>query len=103
MTNLMKRVVLARHIAGVPTAADFRLDDDTSGIGALLEAVANQHHFNVVLSKHFHLRDLLLRSGRRHVYFALYPEQLARIRYTLGMVSGTGTHHSPLAFFISQS
>ena len=26
------------------TAADFRLDDDTSGIGALLEAVANQHH-----------------------------------------------------------
>jgi hypothetical protein len=31
---------------GVPvlTAADFRLDDDTSGIGALLEAVANQHH-----------------------------------------------------------
>jgi len=28
----------------VLTAADFRLDDDTSGIGALLEAVANQHH-----------------------------------------------------------
>lgn len=26
------------------TAADFRLDDDASGIGALLEAVANQHH-----------------------------------------------------------
>ncbi len=26
------------------TAADFRLDDDFSGIGALLEAVANQHH-----------------------------------------------------------
>ncbi len=26
------------------TAADFRLDDDSSGIGALLEAVANQHH-----------------------------------------------------------
>lgn len=30
--------------APVLTAADFRLDDDTSGIGALLEAVANQHH-----------------------------------------------------------
>ncbi|KJJ99199.1 hypothetical protein UB44_13745 [Burkholderiaceae bacterium 26] len=28
----------------VLTAADFRLDDSTSGIGALLEAVANQHH-----------------------------------------------------------
>ncbi|MFN7288910.1 MAG: DUF499 domain-containing protein [bacterium] len=28
----------------VLTAADFRLDDDTSGIGALLEAVANQQH-----------------------------------------------------------
>ena len=28
----------------VLTAADFRLDDETSGIGALLEAVANQHH-----------------------------------------------------------
>jgi len=28
----------------VLTAADFRLDDDTAGIGALLEAVANQHH-----------------------------------------------------------
>ncbi len=28
----------------VLTAADFRLDDGASGIGALLEAVANQHH-----------------------------------------------------------
>ncbi len=27
MTNLMKRVALARHIAGVPTAADFRLEE----------------------------------------------------------------------------
>ncbi|QIP02981.2 DUF499 domain-containing protein [Bradyrhizobium symbiodeficiens] len=34
------------HGEAVPvlTAADFRLDDDSSGIGALLEAVANQHH-----------------------------------------------------------
>jgi hypothetical protein len=32
------------EIVPVLTAADFRLDDDTSGIGALLEAVANQHH-----------------------------------------------------------
>src|SRR5262249_33836330 len=26
------------------TAADFRLDDETSGIAALLDSVANQHH-----------------------------------------------------------
>lgn len=32
------------EIVPVLTAADFRLDDETSGIGALLEAVANQHH-----------------------------------------------------------
>jgi hypothetical protein len=30
--------------APVLTAADFRLDDESSGIGTLLEAVANQHH-----------------------------------------------------------
>ena len=28
----------------VLTAADFRLDDDASGIGALLDSVSNQHH-----------------------------------------------------------
>src|SRR5262249_26297309 len=28
----------------VLTAADFRLDDDVTGIGALLSSVANQHH-----------------------------------------------------------
>lgn len=32
------------EIVPVLTAADFRLDDETSGIGALLEAVANQQH-----------------------------------------------------------
>ncbi|WP_176314319.1 DUF499 domain-containing protein [Burkholderia vietnamiensis] len=30
--------------APILTAADFRLDDDASGIGALLDSVANQHH-----------------------------------------------------------
>ncbi|ADZ68952.1 hypothetical protein SL003B_0519 [Polymorphum gilvum SL003B-26A1] len=30
--------------SSVLTAADFRLDDDTSGIGALLDSVANQQH-----------------------------------------------------------
>jgi hypothetical protein len=30
--------------APILTAADFRLDDDTAGIGALLDSVANQHH-----------------------------------------------------------
>ena len=28
----------------VLTAADFRLDDDASGIGALLDSVSNEHH-----------------------------------------------------------
>lgn len=31
-------------IAPVLTAADFRLDDDASGIGALLDSVSNEHH-----------------------------------------------------------
>lgn len=31
-------------VAPVLTAADFRLDDDASGIGALLDSVANEHH-----------------------------------------------------------
>ena len=30
--------------APVLTAADFRLDDDASGIGALLDSVSNEHH-----------------------------------------------------------
>jgi hypothetical protein len=32
------------EVVPVLTAGDFRLDDEASGIGALLEAVANQHH-----------------------------------------------------------
>ncbi len=31
-------------VAPVLTAADFRLDDEASGIGALLDSVSNQHH-----------------------------------------------------------
>jgi hypothetical protein len=31
-------------LTAIITAADFRLDDDTSGIAALLDSVANQHH-----------------------------------------------------------
>ena len=31
-------------VAPVLTAADFRLDDDASGIGALLDSVSNEHH-----------------------------------------------------------
>jgi hypothetical protein len=30
------------------TAADFRLDDESSGITALLDSVANQHHVSCV-------------------------------------------------------
>jgi len=32
------------EVARVLTAADFRLDDDASGIGALLDSVSNEHH-----------------------------------------------------------
>ena len=32
------------QVAPILTAADFRLDDDASGIGALLDSVSNQHH-----------------------------------------------------------
>ena len=32
------------EVAPVLTAADFRLDDDASGIGALLDSVSNEHH-----------------------------------------------------------
>lgn len=32
------------NVSPVLTAADFRLDDDSSGIGALLDSVANEHH-----------------------------------------------------------
>jgi hypothetical protein len=40
--------------APILTAADFRLDDDAAGIGALLDSVANQQHRN--------LRDKALRN-----------------------------------------
>lgn len=32
------------EVAPILTAADFRLDDDASGIGALLDSVSNEHH-----------------------------------------------------------
>lgn len=32
------------EVSPILTAADFRLDDDASGIGALLDSVSNQHH-----------------------------------------------------------
>lgn len=35
------------EVAPVLTAADFRLDDDASGIGALLDSVSNEHHRNL--------------------------------------------------------
>lgn len=41
LANLYKR---QGEAAPVLTAADFRLDDDTSGIGALLDSVSNEHH-----------------------------------------------------------
>ena len=41
LANLYKR---QGEAAPVLTAADFRLDDETSGIGALLDSVSNEHH-----------------------------------------------------------
>jgi len=41
LANLYKR---RGEEVPVLTAADFRLDDDASGIGALLDSVANEHH-----------------------------------------------------------
>ena len=32
------------EVVPILTAADFRLDDDTSGIGALLDSISNEHH-----------------------------------------------------------
>ena len=41
LANLYKR---RGEVVPVLTAADFRMDDNASGIGALLDSVANQHH-----------------------------------------------------------
>jgi len=45
MIRIMANLYKSRgEMSPVLTAADFRLDDDASGIGALLDSVANQHH-----------------------------------------------------------
>ena len=41
------------------TAADFRLDDDKSGIAALLDSVSNQHHANLREKAHRNLSAVL--------------------------------------------
>jgi len=60
------------HGEAVPvlTAADFRLDDDTSGIGALLEAVANQHHR---MLREKAQQNIISVQEARHDYAAIAP------------------------------
>lgn len=54
----------------VLTAADFRLDDDTSGIGALLEAVANQHHRTL---REKAQQNIISVQEARHDYASIAP------------------------------
>lgn len=54
----------------VLTAADFRLDDDTSGIGALLEAVANQHHRTL---REKAQQNIISVQEARHGYASIAP------------------------------
>ncbi|HEY8353786.1 MAG TPA: DUF499 domain-containing protein [Methylophilaceae bacterium] len=57
----------------VLTAADFRLDDDTSGIGALLEAVANQHHRTL---REKALQNIISVKEARHDHASVTPNLL---------------------------
>jgi hypothetical protein len=48
LIRILADVFKSRGVAApVITAADFRLDDDKSGIAALLDSVSNQHHANL--------------------------------------------------------
>ena len=48
LIRILAAVFKSRGAASpILTAADFRLDDDRSGIGALLDSVSNQHHANL--------------------------------------------------------
>jgi len=58
------------EVVPVLTAADFRLDDDTSGIGALLEAVANQHHRTL---RERAQQNIISVQEARHDYASIAP------------------------------
>lgn len=48
LIRILADVFKSRNISSpIITAADFRLDDDKSGIAALLDSVSNQHHANL--------------------------------------------------------
>jgi Protein of unknown function (DUF499) len=48
LIRILADVFKSRNAASpIITAADFRLDDDSSGIAALLDSVSNQHHANL--------------------------------------------------------
>ncbi len=54
------------QIAPILTAADFRLDDDASGIGALLDSVSNQHHRSLRAKATEHSLGHRCRTQPRH-------------------------------------
>ena len=48
LIRILADVFKSRNVSSpIITAADFRLDDDKSGIAALLDSVSNQHHANL--------------------------------------------------------
>lgn len=67
LANLYKR---RGEAVPVLTAADFRLDDDTSGIGALVEAVANQHHRTL---REKAQQNIISVQEARHDYASIAP------------------------------
>lgn len=84
MADLFKR---SGDSAPIITAADFRLDDEKSGIAALLDSVANQHHTKLrekALRNLEAVQDAVPDSGRRlprlqELIGALWLRSLANI------------------------
>ena len=89
--------------AAILTAADFRLDDDNTGIGALLDSVSNQHHAQPArkgASKH-HVGDrgdCQSQHGgsppRRDHGFAVASFDCGRKRCRRRAVDAAGRHHA---------
>jgi len=84
LADLFKRVGESSPII---TAADFRLDDDDSGIAALLDSVANQHHAKLrekAMRNIEAVRDAVRSSGQKLMHLegiigALWLRSLAEV------------------------
>ena len=70
---------------------------------AFIERVADQHNFNVVSAKHFHLVDLLFRRDGRHVDHTFNVKMFAGECNALRMIAGTGTDDATLALLFVQA